>query len=343
MTVTFKKCRLLVIFAFASVAAAPAPPAALAPYIHDGHFDPGDYQWLRGKFDGATPTEVAAYDGIVEWRKRCRESDMAEVRGELAGLGVTAGPFLNTIPYRSLACAQVSSLPEPVDFHDWPGFVRDVGIVQPIVRSFLTAVSMGEDASTADSAELRDALNARIVGEQALRSGLLWMSGASAEGAPMLTLTPQQRAIIVSRLAIAMAERDHANAIWLRDIVVAKGWPKRSQVGESAAKAAWLLVQHADADPAFQVRALRLIEPLVSRGEADRKSFAYLYDRVMLKVAGKQRYATQLSCRNGRLLPEPLESEDKVDAYRKAAGMMSLTDYTAQVAQAMGPCPATGG
>jgi hypothetical protein len=339
--VTFKKSRLLTIFALASIAAAPPPPVALAPYVHDGRFDPGDYLWLRGKFDGATAAEVAAYQAMLDWRKRCRDSDMADVRSELAGLGVAAGPSLNTIPYRSLICAQVSSLPEPLNLHDWPGFVRDVGIVQPIIRSFLTAISMSEAASAADSPQLRDALNARATGEQAIRSGLLWMSDAPADGAPVLTLTPQQRGIIVSQFAIALAERDHANTAWLKAIVVAKGWPKRSQVGTSAATTAWLLVQHADADPAFQVRALRLIKPLVSTGEADRKNFAYLYDRVMLKVAGKQRYATQLSCRDGRLLAEPLENAGKVDVDRRAIGMRSLAEYTAQVAQAMGPCPAT--
>jgi len=323
------------------IAAAPPPPAVLAPYIRDGRFDPGDYHWLRGEFDGATAGEVANYQSMLAWRLRCRTSDMAETRSDLAELGVSAGATLDTIPYRSLICMQVSSLPEPLNLHDWAGFERDVASVRPIVQSFLTAVSMGENAAVLNGPVTRDALNARAIAEQTLRSGLFWVEGSPADDMPVLKLTPQQRGIAVAQFAIALEERDHANTAWLKQVVAKGGWPKRSQVGDSAAKTAWLLVQHADADPAFQVRALRLMEPLVSTGEADRKNFAYLYDRVMLKIAGRQRYSTQLTCRDGRLVPEALEDERKVDTYRQAVGMSTLAEYEAHAAQTMGPCPAS--
>jgi hypothetical protein len=35
------------------------------------------------------------------------------------------------------------------------------------------------------------------------------------------------------------------------------------------------------------------MEPLVAQGEVTKQNYAYLYDRIMLKLAGKQRYATQ--------------------------------------------------
>lgn len=336
---------LLALFIPALVAAAPPPPAGIAPYIHDDRFEPGDYQWLRGEFDHANAAEVAAYQAMVDWRRRCRASDMAETRAELAELGVSASASLDTIPYRSLVCDQVATLPEPLNLYDWAGFAHDVSVVRPIAQGFLAAVSMGENTAKVDGAELRDALNARVTGEQVLRSGLLWAQDPSTPGSPALMLTSQQRGILASEFAIAMATRDHANTAWLKGIVAAQGWPKRSQVGERAAKAAWLLVQHADADPAFQVRALRLMEPLVSTGEVDRKSYAYLYDRVMLKVAGKQRYATQLTCRNGRFVPQPLEDEHMVDTRRREAGMDTLVEYETRALHDMGPChdnPAIG-
>lgn len=321
----------------ALVAAVPSPPGSIASYIRDGHFEPGDYQWLRGGFDGANAAEVAAYKAIEEWRQHCRASDMAETRAELTELGVSAGASLDTIPYRSLVCDQVATLPEPLNLHDWAGFVRDVAIVRPIAHGFLTAVSMAEDKTLVSNPDLRDILDTKTAGEQALRAGLSWADGSST-GTPALSLTPQQRGILVSEIAIAMAMRDHANTAWLKGIVAAQGWPRRSQVGENAAKAAWLLVQHADADPAFQVRALRLMEPLVSTGEVDRKSHAYLYDRVMLKIAGKQRYATQLICRNGAWVPQPLEDERGVDAIRRGAGMGTLAEYEARALRDTGSC-----
>lgn len=338
MTAAFRMRLVLVLLIPALTAAAPPPPAAIAPYIHDGQFEPGDYRWLRGKFDGATSAEVTAYKAMIDWRRRCRTSDMVETRAELAGLELNAGPSLDTIPYRSLVCDQIANEPEPLDLHDWAGFVHDVSLVRLIRQGFLTAVSMGEEAAEVDGAALRDALNGKVTGEQMLRGGVLWARDASTPKAPALTLTPQQRGILVSEFAIALAARDHANTAWLKGIVATRGWPRRSQVGDRAAKMAWLLVQHADADPAFQVRALRLMEPLVSTGEADRKNYAYLYDRVMLKVVGKQRYATQLMCQSGRLVPQPLEDERLVDARRRGAGLGTLAEYEARVMRDIGAC-----
>jgi hypothetical protein len=51
--------------------------------------------------------------------------------------------------------------------------------------------------------------------------------------------------------------------------------PKRGQ-------AAWLLVQHADHDPAFQRVCLELLGGAVRAGEADVRHHAYLTDRVLL-------------------------------------------------------------
>lgn len=337
MTRTLLTSRLLALFIPALIGAAPPPPAGIAPYIHDGRFEPGDYAWLRGGFDAANAAEIAAYKGMVDWRSRCRTSDMAETRSELAGLGVRVGATLDTIPYRSLVCDQVASLPEPLDVHDWAGFMRDVSVVRPIMQGFLAAVVMGERASVIDSTDMRDALNARGAGEQTLRAGLAWMNGSHTDG-PTLSLTSQQRGILTSEFAIALAARDHANTDWLKRMVVSQGWPMRSQVGDSAAKTAWLLVQHADADPAFQIRALRLIEPLVTTGEASSRNYAYLYDRVMLKVVGKQRYGTQLDCQKGRLNPMTLEDEAEVDARRRQVGMGPLSAYVDEARQEAGAC-----
>lgn len=339
MIVKLRMLHLLALLTPALVAAAPPPPAAIASYIHDGRFEPGDYGWLRGMFDGASAADLTAYRAMVDWRKRCRASDMAETRAELAELGVSAGTSLDTIPYRTLVCDQVASLPEPLNLHDWGAFVRDVAVVRPIAHVFLAAVSMGEKAGKMDSQDLRDALNARATGEQTLRAGLLWAADSSEGDRSLATLTAQQRGILVSEFAIAMASRDHANTEWLKGIVAAKGWPRRSVVGENAAKTAWLLTQHADADPAFQVRVLRLIEPLVAAGEVDGKDYAYLYDRVMLKVAGTQRYATQLICQGGLQVPMQLENEREVDSRRRELGMDTLAEYKAWALRELGPCP----
>lgn len=117
------------------------------------------------------------------------------------------------------------------------------------------------------------------------------------------------------------------------------GWPKISTVGEEASRSAWLLVQHADADPPFQLRALRLMEPLVASGEVSKSDYAYLYDRVMLKIAGKQRYGTQATCRGGNRVPQPLESESSVDSRRAEVGLPPISEYLALMQNQFGNCP----
>lgn len=330
---------LLSVLPLAVLAAAPErPPAGLDPYVREGRLDPGDYRWLRGGFRGATAAEAASYRAIVEWRRRCRVGDMSETRAELAGLGVIAGASLDATPYRTLVCSQAATLPENIDLRDWDGFASDVALVRPIVRGFLAAVGLGEASALGGRQDLRDALNARVVGEQTLRAGLDWAEGSSEGAEPMTGLTLRQRGIIASQIATAMKTRDHANTAWLKEIVVTKGWPRRSEVGETAARRAWLLVQHADADPAFQVRALRLMEPLVKTGEASARDFAYLYDRVMLKLIGRQRYGTQLTCGAGGLVPLPLEDEGAVEGRRREAGLGTVAEHVAASLRASGPC-----
>ena len=114
----------------------------------------------------------------------------------------------------------------------------------------------------------------------------------------------------------------------LKQIVAEVGWPGISMVGEDGAQAAWLLVQHADQDRAYQREILALIEPLVAVGEVSPETFAYLYDRVNLP----QRYGTQGECKAaGQWVPYAIEDEGGVDSRRAAIGMEPLARYAALV------------
>jgi hypothetical protein len=55
---------------------------------------------------------------------------------------------------------------------------------------------------------------------------------------------------------------------------------------------------------------------------------AYLYDRITLKLTGKQRYGTQLTCIDGHLVPQSLEEDTaSLDEYRKNVGLPPLSEY----------------
>ena len=126
-------------------------------------------------------------------------------------------------------------------------------------------------------------------------------------------------------------EIDADNTAFMKKVIDRHGWPGKSLVGSDGAQAAFLLVQHAAADPAFQKRGLALLQKAVEQGEARASHMAYLTDRV-LSLAGKpQRYGTQFHTVDGQLVPEPIEDEANVDARPKEVGLPPLAEYTKQM------------
>ncbi|WP_426749810.1 DUF6624 domain-containing protein [Myxococcus sp. Y35] len=126
-----------------------------------------------------------------------------------------------------------------------------------------------------------------------------------------------------------MMEVDARNTRWLKGVIAERGWPGSALVGTRASFAAWLLVQHADQDVAFQSEVLPMLEAAVARGEGSAKDLAYLTDRVLVNTGKPQRYATQLEEVNGRMVPKALEDPEKVNERRAAVGLGTLEEYIA--------------
>jgi hypothetical protein len=125
----------------------------------------------------------------------------------------------------------------------------------------------------------------------------------------------------------AMAQVDAENLPWLKETIAHNGWPTRSMVGEDASHSAWLLVQHADRDPAFQRHCLDLLAVAAADGEADQQCVAYLTDRVNLAEGRPQEYGTQVIARDGQWMPRRLRDSDGVDDRRAAVGLEPMADY----------------
>jgi hypothetical protein len=134
-----------------------------------------------------------------------------------------------------------------------------------------------------------------------------------------------------------VAAVDAENLPWMEALVDEVGWPGVSLVGEDGAHAAWLLVQHADASPAFQRRCLDLMTEAVERGEATRRELAYLTDRVLLKEAQPQEYGTQMTGTEQGWAPRNLRDPDNVDARRAAMSLEPLTENIERINRNYGP------
>lgn len=125
---------------------------------------------------------------------------------------------------------------------------------------------------------------------------------------------------------------DTKTTTYMKAVIAKHGWPGHKLVGRDGAHAAWLLVQHADLDPAFQKHCLELIEQAVAAKDASPVDYAYLYDRVAVAEKRPQRYGTQFI--DGK--PQPIEDEANVDARRKAIGLGTMEEYKQQMREMYG-------
>lgn len=165
---------------------------------------------------------------------------------------------------------------------------------------------------------LRNELARRVTADQRVRAPLLG-------GAP-------DKATIQAMLAVAADD-----LVWLKSIIARQGFPTPSMVGHQGVADAWLLVQHADSDPAFQSAVLKVLAARLQSGGIRRSDIALLTDRVLLAQGKPQRYGSQFERdRHGAFLPKPTEDMATVDQRRAAMDLMPLTAYRCMLTNSYG-------
>lgn len=122
-------------------------------------------------------------------------------------------------------------------------------------------------------------------------------------------------------------EADRQSTAFMKTFLGQRGYPRKSVYGSKAESDAWLLVQHADADPGFQAEYLKAMEAALADGEASAKLLAYLTDRVLLAQGKPQRYGTQCSFEGGKAVLQPTEDSHGLDKRRAAIGMEPIAAY----------------
>lgn len=300
-------------------------PGSLKPYVQDGVFDPGDFEWLRGLFPEATDQQKEDYQAIIAWRKACADQEASHYAAELAALGfpdVKSEAFFATTDF----CAQFAVGPKVESFTSFADFQEALRTVQPVYKTLKMTIHLAETHRDFSESELAEQLIQRPMTEQILRAASSWDREASADYFGP-SIGKKQAAIFGPMVWRDVMLEDRANTAWLKTIIDDGGWPTISKVGKEASSSAWLLVQHADHDPVFQLRTLREMEPLVEQSEVSKRNFAYLYDRVMLKLTGKQRYATQVFCEGGIRVAQPLEDETALAELRASVGLEPFDEY----------------
>ncbi|MEZ4972884.1 MAG: DUF6624 domain-containing protein [Cyclobacteriaceae bacterium] len=107
------------------------------------------------------------------------------------------------------------------------------------------------------------------------------------------------------------------------------GWIGRSQIGELAADAIFLVIQHSDLET--MQKWLPAFKEQVSMNEASGLNFALAYDRFLMWSGKRQMYGTQASTSvraNNELVIWPIEDVGNVNARRKEIGLIdTIEDY----------------
>jgi hypothetical protein len=118
------------------------------------------------------------------------------------------------------------------------------------------------------------------------------------------------------------------NADRLSAIVAAHGWPGPTLVGQEAAQAAWLVVQHAISRPGLMRGVLPV---LASADDVPRWQAAMLEDRIRVFEGRKQRFGCAFDFdEHGEMSPLPIEEPEHVDRYRAEVGLPPVGETSAE-------------
>jgi len=122
---------------------------------------------------------------------------------------------------------------------------------------------------------------------------------------------------------------DAKNLTSFKPIIQRHAFPKPSQVGVDGFKAAFLLIQHADQDPALQSQVLPQLMALHEQGVINGSDVALLTDRVLRAQGMPQRYGTQFSPteHDSIMKIQPTEDLANLEKRRAAMDLPPMADY----------------
>lgn len=149
-------------------------------------------------------------------------------------------------------------------------------------------------------------------------------------------IPPAERKAAYTAMWQQITPIDEANQKAVLEMLPPEGWFTIGRYGKEASRAAFLIVQHGNVD--LWRRFVPVLEPLAARGEIEPGQFALMYDRLETTEGRKQRYGSQMSCRAGKWVPDPIEDPEGLDARRAKLGMEPYASYLARNFSGPAPC-----
>lgn len=201
---------------------------------------------------------------------------------------------------------------------------RDTLAGLEVPAPYSSAAFWARRAKQAASPEISELLG-RVAKDQLLRYQSMIARGRShwATGLSDAALGYAYRIVALDGCGI-----DEANTAWLKERVASHGWFTIREYGNEADQAAFLLIQHADRDPAFQADMLAKLEKLAFEGQTRPMGYAMLFDRVAIAQKRPQRYGSQGRCTGpGAWTAFELEDPANLDKRRASMGLEPHADY----------------
>ncbi len=100
-------------------------------------------------------------------------------------------------------------------------------------------------------------------------------------------------------------------------------------VGKEGSYNFWLMVQHCDDNPKFQMRVLEKMKLELKKNNANPQNYGYLLDRVRINTGKPQIYGTQVeyNWKTCQAYPKSLKDSVNVNKRRKEIGLSRLEEY----------------
>lgn len=136
----------------------------------------------------------------------------------------------------------------------------------------------------------------------------------------------QNEGALYGRYHPRMEEVHREHARQLRELIEHFGWPNERLAGPDGAEAAWLIAQHAIAEPEFMRVCRRLLEYELDCGTVPMWQLAYLDDRIRVSEGGLQRFGTQFELSPAGYELCPVEEPASLDARRLQAGLGPIAE-----------------
>ncbi|MEO0613756.1 MAG: DUF6624 domain-containing protein [Pseudomonadota bacterium] len=160
----------------------------------------------------------------------------------------------------------------------------------------------------------------------------LWREDQAARNTYIATTTDDKTGdrFWARRLATAhLIHIDGTSRNYIASLMDEYDWIDSHRFGGPVSAHAWILIQHADDDPALQAKALARMEPYLKNGGVSGSNYAYLWDRVAVNTGRKQRYGTQPTweCVDGKMGLQPMEHDiAAANKLRKALGIKETVE-----------------